>query len=1093
MKKILIAVLLFLLFTISANAAEINSEIGGSSEKTLYSFLNSKGMDLNNVDKIVFNNILSTGKAYEYNSFVDISKQQNNSIIAFVIDDTLYIQFNGTLLLNNDSSFLFYANNNSFSNIAEINGLEYISPINSTNLSYMFSGLENVESLNISTWNTSNVVDIQYMFNNMKKLRNLDLSSWNTKKIQKMLNTFNGFESMENLNVSGWNLLKIYRGGGQSPFKNLKTNNLIALNLVLPEYLEDFFVNSDIGNLLFGNSENSSVKNLMNMFYNSNISLVNFNNFNTSNVTSMYGLFEKCNIGTISNLDTSNVTDMNGMFRDSSVLEFDFENLDTSNVTDMSNMFRGFSGLDELSIKKWNVSKVRNMGFMFMGSSFKSLNIGNIDTSNVVYMNNMFGGMKQLTNINLNGFNTSNVGTMEQMFTGCSSLEHLDLSSFDTSKVTNMYNMFGNMKSIKNVGKSSNNDLILGENFKTSNVTKMGYMFDSMDNLNTLDVSGWDLSKLNAKDNNYSPVLRTNAVRIIANGIKLPDNSGSLFLDNKRLQVLEILDVDTSNVTDMSYMFKGCNSLTTLDVSSFNTSNVTDMSHMFYNCSSLKTLDLSNFDTSNVTNIKDMFYWAFDIKTIFVSNKWDLSNIGSNQSIFYDNINLIGSSGTKYNNSYRYKNYAKIDEVNNPGVLSAKFSILSNKYDISSNIIYGDINDVNLDDFIVENVNIAIEDNYINFYYFDKLVKSIEVKSYTYYNNIPNISIELESNNNTITLKWNNSEYAVGYIIYRSLDNKKWTQIGTTEENYYFDKSLTYNKKYYYKIMGYNNVANSNYSNVVAKTIKPNKVELSIKSAGTNNIKLGWEKVSVNGYEVYSSIDQKKWTKLTTITKNDTLEYNAKKLKENKKYYFKVRAFKTTNGKKVYGTYSDVVSTKTAPKKPTLKITLKDYNAMNVSMGETKGATLYRLEKSLDGVNYKLIEEFPVSGKVVSDEQEIGKTYYFRLKACNSDNRCSGWVKAELKQTTKTPGFSLKTSSKKVTITMSKVNAADGYQIYRATSKKGKYSKIKEFNSEVELLEYVNKTTKGKTYYYKVRTFKLNESGQRIYSPYSKVKSIKSK
>ena len=76
---------------------------------------------------------------------------------------------------------------------------------------------------------------------------------------------------------------------------------------------------------------------------------------------------------------------------------------------------------------------------------------------------------------------------------------------------------------------------------------------------------------------------------------------------------------------------------------------------------------------------------------------------------------------------------------------------------------------------------------------------------------------------------------------------------------------------------------------------------------------------------------------------------------------------------------------------------------------------------------------------------------------------------------------------------MSKVNEADGYQIYRATKKNGQYTKIKEFSSEVELLEYVNKTTKGKTYYYKVRSFKLNESGKRVYSPYSKIKSIKSK
>ena len=61
--------------------------------------------------------------------------------------------------------------------------------------------------------------------------------------------------------------------------------------------------------------------------------------------------------------------------------------------------------------------------------------------------------------------------------------------------------------------------------------------------------------------------------------------------------------IDTSNVTDMNYMFGECYSLTSLDLSSFDTSNVTDMIGMFSGCSALTSLTLSSsfFNSSAVT------------------------------------------------------------------------------------------------------------------------------------------------------------------------------------------------------------------------------------------------------------------------------------------------------------------------------------------------------------------------------------------------------------------------------------------------------------------------------------------------------------
>jgi surface protein len=80
---------------------------------------------------------------------------------------------------------------------------------------------------------------------------------------------------------------------------------------------------------------------------------------------------------------------------------------------------------------------------------------------------------------------------------------------------------------------------------------------------------------------------------------------------------------DTSNVTDMSYMFHNCHSLTSIPV--FNTSSVIDMNSMFQNCASLTTIPLLN--TSNVTNISYMFSDCNSLNSIPLINTSNVINI----------------------------------------------------------------------------------------------------------------------------------------------------------------------------------------------------------------------------------------------------------------------------------------------------------------------------------------------------------------------------------------------------------------------------------------------------------------------------------
>ena len=72
--------------------------------------------------------------------------------------------------------------------------------------------------------------------------------------------------------------------------------------------------------------------------------------------------------------------------------------------------------------------------------------------------------------------------------------------------------------------------------------------------------------------------------------------------NNNLLKTLNVSNLDTSQVANMSNMFYACMGLTSLDLSNFDTSQVTNMSDMFGGCMGLTSLDVSNWNTSQVTN-----------------------------------------------------------------------------------------------------------------------------------------------------------------------------------------------------------------------------------------------------------------------------------------------------------------------------------------------------------------------------------------------------------------------------------------------------------------------------------------------------------
>ena len=95
----------------------------------------------------------------------------------------------------------------------------------------------------------------------------------------------------------------------------------------------------------------------------------------------------------------------------------------------------------------------------------------------------------------------------------------------------------------------------------------------------------------------------------------------------------------------------------------------------------------------------------------------------------------------------------------------------------------------------------------------------------------------------------------------------------------------------------------------VAKPAKFKKVKAAKKA-----VSIEWKKVSgVKGYQIQVATDKKfkKNKKTTTVNKQKTTKVTIKKLKAKKKYYVRIRTYKTVNGKIVYSSWSKVKTVKT--------------------------------------------------------------------------------------------------------------------------------------------------------------------------------------
>ena len=150
--------------------------------------------------------------------------------------------------------------------------------------------------------------------------------------------------------------------------------------------------------------------------------------------------------------------------------------------------------------------------------------------------------------------------------------------------------------------------------------------------------------------------------------------------------------LNTSEVTDMAWMFFYCTNLTSLDLSHFNTSKVNSMYNMLGYCQSLTSLDLSSFNTSQVISMSSMFDHCANLRTIYVGDGWNTAAVTISQDMFKDCTSLVGGQGTTYDANHIDATYAHIDGgTSNPGYFTAKNSAQRGDVDGDSSVNISDV------------------------------------------------------------------------------------------------------------------------------------------------------------------------------------------------------------------------------------------------------------------------------------------------------------------------------------------------------------------------------------------------------------------
>ena len=177
---------------------------------------------------------------------------------------------------------------------------------------------------------------------------------------------------------------------------------------------------------------------------------------------------------------------------------------------------------------------------------------------------------------------------------------------------------------------------------------------------------------------------------------------------------------------------------------------------------------------------------------------------------------------------------------------------------------------------------------------------------------------------NSLTFTWGKVAGATGYKVYRyNADTKKWVTLKNASSATFTDTGLNPATQYSYRVKAFRKVGSGYVYSPYSSTFRTSTEavnsmgSITVLSKSHDSITLTWADIGADGYEVYNAANGKL---LQTVTETNV---TVSKLNPNVTYKFKIRAYFTVDGNKVYSAFSGTVSATTLQKEdePTTKPT----------------------------------------------------------------------------------------------------------------------------------------------------------------------------
>ena len=343
------------------------------------------------------------------------------------------------------------------------------------------------------------------------------------------------------------------------------------------------------------------------------------------------------------------------------------------------------------------------------------------------------------------------------------------------------------------------------------------------------------------------------------------------------------------------------------------------------------------------------------------------------------------------------------------------------------------------------------------------------------------------------TLTWKVVTGAAKYEVYRARSKdgdyiKYSTVTGTSYTNTSYIES---GSTYYYKVraLDANGTAGA-WSSIVSVTYKQTLSAPTVTGGNDSQGRptLKWNAVTgAAKYEVYRARSRSgEYIKYSTVT--GTSYTNTSYIENGNTYYYKVRALKSDG---TAGAWSSIVAVtyKQTLSAPAVTGGNDAQGRPTLTWKAVTGAAKYEVyrARSKDGDYIKYSTTTGTSYTNIS-YIENGNTYYYKVRALKSDGTAGAWssvVSVTYKQTLSAPTVTGGNDAQgRPTLTWKAVSGAAKYEVYRARSKDGTYTKY----STTTGTAYTNSSylTSGATYYYKVRALDANGNA----GPYSAVVSV---